>query len=699
MKAWASAASVLALAACASGGGVTALPGRMADAAAAYNEAAARATATLVVSIAVPVAKGSTDFVSPNTQSLVVVEGNYSVLGTFDTLRTSRGCRRVHSNVVCKFSMTAQTGKQMLSFRTYSRKNGKGYLLAKSRIIKRISSGTNSIALSLKGITQSIVVGLSQAQPLIGKAALVDVIVTALDASGAVITGKYSSTVKLSDSDTSGATHLSRVKAANSMTEITLAYNGSALTSAVIGARAGGVNEANVTPATLRPTTVAGETISGTAAFAVVADASGNVAAYIPVNGATSTAPGGVITVAIAKNGVVSQLARSPRALRPADVQLTPAPDECAPDAVDALLYCMSFGSNVVNIVAYEPSNVLSPLKLKGSTTTDAPLTGVSFSGATCVICGIAFDPTDNAFIIATANGYELWPTVPGAAAPIEILPAPISENFGYNASTNQILSAWYGTDNFDTPALHAGLDVIDVASTNRYVLATPSPLPLNEPDAAAVDTHTNIGLAPEEDVVNGKYPVVYIDDLNQPPAAYSAATHSYASPVAVATPASTLLFDAILNDGCNLTYTAVDSVEDLGFFGEEYCPNSDYIAVAQLPTTSPGTLGFSNYVAAELPATPQGAFISPLDPHAILVYNLSGICEDCGVLFNYDKSYVAIVDLNKLLALNPGGGEKDVPTTDDLKGIVNYIPTGNSSPPSAYVRKLAQARRRERRR
>ncbi|HZY99863.1 MAG TPA: hypothetical protein VFE36_09850 [Candidatus Baltobacteraceae bacterium] len=719
MKALARAVLVLALAACGYGEGTNALPrssfGEPQD---ALN---AKASATLLVSIVIPETTTATDFISPGTQSLVVVEGNYTVLGTFNTLRTSRGCKRSHSNVLCRFSMSAQTGRQMLSFRTYSRKSGKGYLLAKSRVFKRIRSGSNSIALSLRGITGSIVVGLSEAQPLIGKPAVIDVIVTALDASGAVITGKYSTAIKLTDSDTSGATHLSRKKTGNSAKELTLAYNGSgAVSAAVIGATAAGVNDANSTPATLRPTTTAGETISGTAAFSVVSDASGNVAAYIPINGAASADPGGVIIVPIAKNGVIAQETRAPRALRPAALQLTPAPDECAPDIVHAQLYCISFGSNVVNVAGYEPSNVLSPLKLLGSTTTDAPLAGVSFSGATCIICGIAFDPNDDAFIIATAKGYELWPVAPGATVPMKTLPAPISENFGYNALTNQIFSAWYGTDNFDgrlsgytysSGFSGAGLDVIDVASSNRYVLATPSP-PLNEPDAAAVDTHTNIGIAPEENFTNGAYPVVYIDDLRQPPATFAAPTPvpsplpsglppyqhgAYASPVVVATPSSMLLANANEVDGCNLTYTAVDSVKDLAFFGEEYC-NSDYVAVAQLPTTSSGTLGFSNYVAAELPATLHGAFASPLDPHAILVDTLSGICEDCGILFNYDKSYVAIVDLNKLIALNPGGGEKDVPTTDTLKGIVIYIPTGDSSPPSYYVRKLALAHRMKRR-
>jgi hypothetical protein len=83
---------------------------------------------------------------------------------------------------------------------------------------------------------------------------------------------------------------------------------------------------------------------------------------------------------------------------------LTPEPDECAPDQVDHVLYCMSFSSNIVSLVSYDPTNVLSALSLLGQVTTDAPSPGTTFSGATCVVCGIAYDPTDKAFIISTAK-------------------------------------------------------------------------------------------------------------------------------------------------------------------------------------------------------------------------------------------------------------------------------------------------------
>ncbi len=656
---------------------------------------AAGGTTILKLRMIVPKASASrAHYVSPATLSIVVQEGAKK-LGTFDTVAKAKGCVVRKVGTVCTFRMAAMPGKsRLLGIKSYSARKGRGALLARATVVRTILAGkVNALAVTLDGVVAAIAVSLQNAHPVTGSSASIPVYVTATDASGATIVGPgtYVPPIVLHDSDSSGATALSTTRVLRPSTAVTLAYNGSsALASATISASARGIPASKITAATLTPTTLAGVTESGAAAFAVVSDSSGNAVAFVP-------AGAGLASVVVAAGGVLQSSRSKAQVTRatttPAPLPITPVPDECAPDLVHAQLYCMSFSSNVVSIVSYNPSNVLAPPTLAGQVTTDAPTAGVSFSGATCIICGIAFDPKDDAYIVATANGYELWSTSPGATAPLKTLPAPISENFGYNAITDQIFSAWYGNDTFDATPAYSGLDVIDVASGNRYTLDDPSLSP-SYPDAGAVDTKTNIAFAPEENSLP-----VYLVNLNAPPDTFVAPTPlpsplptgippyavgSYSSPVVAATPPSTLITN------CDETYTAADSVEDLGFFGSEFC-SQDYVAVGALPTSPSGTLNFSNYVAAELPNTPDGAFISPQDPHAVLVMNLPGVCADCGVLYNYDKSYLAIVDLNKLLALNPAGsGEYDVPTTNPLTGIVTYLATGLSSPPSAFGRALA---------
>jgi hypothetical protein len=635
----------------------------------------------LEVRLAVPKPASKADFVSPNTRSIVVVQGK-TTLGTFDTTPKSKGCKALRIQTSCTFIMSATAGKnQHFRIRAYGKKSGKGNLLSEATVVKTIvANKVNRLSFTMNGVVASIVVNLSDFEPIVGTATTIDVYVDAMDASGATIIGKgdYVPSIKLHDSDTSGATVLSAEKVTGPSTKVTLAYNGSSsLSSATISATAKGVPSTKITSATLRPVTSIGQvTESGTTAFSVVSDPSGNVVAFLPTSA-------GVASVTIASGGSIPKARASAPGRRAPQLKLSPAPDECAPDLVHAQVYCMSFSSNIVSIISFDPGDVLKPPALAGQTTTDAPSSGVSFSGATCVICGIAYDPTDNAFIISTAKGYELWPTTPGATHPVKTLAAPISENFGYNAVTDQIFSAYY---NFSSSASAHGLDVIDIPSSTRYVLSN-LPAYFSDPDAGAIDVKTNIAFAPEEASVP-----IYIDNLNAPPAAYTPGSPgSYTSPVAAVDPGSSLIRI------CDETYTAADSVADYAFFGSEYCPN-DYIAVGQLPTTTnPATLGFSNFVAAQLPNTPNGAaFASPLDPHAVVVVNLPGICPDCGVLFNYDKSYLAIVNLTNMLALNTTGTpEYDVPYPNALSGVLTYIATGISSSPSKFARELAAARAR----
>jgi hypothetical protein len=674
------------------------LPATSSDAADALPDA----TGTMLqVKITIPPKTSVAHFVSPNTQSILIKEAKTKI-GAFNTVRGSKGCKSAGSKgIECVFLMAATPGKhRIFTIDTYSNKKEKGSLLADASVIQNIAKNKiNKLNLTLNGVVASIVVGLSEPQPIIGTATTMNVVVSALDASGATIVGagNYVPTINLSDSDTSGATQLSGAVVTNPSTAITLSYNGANIASATINATATGVPASKITPGTMRPTTKAGVTVSGAAAFSVVTDASGDAAAYIPVSN-------GVAVVTVATHGTLNAVnahADAVRARPRATVPLPTPPDECAPDLVHSHIYCMAFHSNVISILGFDPADVLATPTLLGTTTTDAPAASVNFSGATCQICGVAYDPNDNAIIISTANGYELWSTYPGATLPYKTIPAPISENFGYNADTDQIFSAYYSNagDPFDASPVFSNLDLIDVGSGSRYQLNDPSLFPYG-PDAAAVDTKTNIGVSPEE----GSYPI-YLDNFNPPTAVYTAPTPvpsplpspytrgdvgSYTSPVAALNPGSKLQ----QNVCSEITYTAIDSVLDLGFFGSEYC-NNDVVAVAQLPTSPGGTLAIPNYVAAELPNTPGGVFVSPLDPHAVLVVNIPGLCADCGVLFNYDKSYLAIVNLSALLALNPGGGELDVPTSNTLSGILTYIATGISSPPSAIVRRMAEAHRR----
>jgi hypothetical protein len=521
------------------------------------------------------------------------------------------------------------------------------------------------------------------------------VTVTAKDASGATIVGpgNYSPAITLTNSDTSGHTSLSATSVTAPGQTITLNYDGSPkVASLTIGATVSGLAPSSITSAALTPAQLA----TSAAAFSVVTDDSGNSLAFVPGGS-------GVLLVPLATpSGLTASVAfrpasgAAPQAAPPSPTVLavSPVPDECTAGQ-RGFIYCMSFSSNVISVIGYNATDAfnLSAIALKYQLTTDAPSPGVDFSGAVCVICGIAYDSTDSVLILSTAKGYEAYPTTAGSTTPLLTVPAQISENFGYDSVSNQIFSPYYLFSPYAT-----GLDIINLASGasgptgSRYAISS-NPASLSYPDGGAVDTSTHVAFAPEE----GSTPI-YLLAL---PAPGSSAFTSNPSPppggpagTYSATVTSANPQGATLIHRCDETYTAADSVEHIAFFGAEFC-SSDYIAAGQLPATAGGAPVFSNFVDAQLPNTPQGTFGSPYDPHAAIVVNIPG-CADCGILTNRDKSYLAVVDLNKLLALAPAASPNgyDVPSTYDLVGnrVVVYIPTGGTAPTSIYLRQRAQA-------
>lgn len=191
-------------------------------------------------------------YVSPNTKSLTIREETKTV-GTFNVAAKSASCKGQNGATVCQFKATVTTGKNRVFFVTaYDADGGKGHKLATAQIVQTIAGGVNIMPLALSGVAASVSAGLAMPSAVpAGTPAAIPVIVMAKDADGNVIIGQedYSSPVTLTDSDTSGATLLSRNggAAAGSVTvhspadQVTLQYSGRSLTSAAITPSANGV--------------------------------------------------------------------------------------------------------------------------------------------------------------------------------------------------------------------------------------------------------------------------------------------------------------------------------------------------------------------------------------------------------------------------------------------------------------------------
>jgi hypothetical protein len=251
----------LALSACSGGQGfgpaaVPASPSNAASQRSSLASQGVRGDTKLEVRLAIPHKKRRTHYVSPSTQSFQIKEGK-TVLGTFDTMPTSKGCLQQDGMTVCSFSMGAIPGaKQPFSVATYDGTHATGSLLSETSMLQTIvASKANAISLTLNGVPAAIALQLSNANPTQDTPASLTLTVTATDADSNVIIGPggYAHSIAINDSDTSGATKLSATTVTSpSNNVLTITYNGDPVTATFTGS-ATGVTNATATLVSVKP--------------------------------------------------------------------------------------------------------------------------------------------------------------------------------------------------------------------------------------------------------------------------------------------------------------------------------------------------------------------------------------------------------------------------------------------------------------
>jgi len=124
----------------------------------------------------------------------------------------------VNCTTVCSASLAAAIGTDTFTVKLFDGLNGTGNLLSTGTLVQLIVAGQpNAVNLTFNGVAKSLGLALAPTSVTIGTPATVSVIVSVFDADGNLIVGPGASvdssgnplTITLSDSDTSGATHLS----------------------------------------------------------------------------------------------------------------------------------------------------------------------------------------------------------------------------------------------------------------------------------------------------------------------------------------------------------------------------------------------------------------------------------------------------------------------------------------------------------
>jgi hypothetical protein len=173
-------------------------------------------TKLVSVKVTVSVARGNRqmrpDYVSVNTESLVIeltsVDGSGATgvsATTINTTAHSHGCKEGSDGLVCSATAQGSPGEDVFAVTTYSARNATGSVLSVGTVQAKIQGAngkvpiSNALSLTLDGLIASLKLALAPNWGKYGHAMKASVTLTAFDATGAAIVGPsdYASPVAL----------------------------------------------------------------------------------------------------------------------------------------------------------------------------------------------------------------------------------------------------------------------------------------------------------------------------------------------------------------------------------------------------------------------------------------------------------------------------------------------------------------------
>ncbi len=362
-----------------------------------------------------------------------------------------------------------------------------------------------------------------------------------------------------------------------------------------------------------------------------------DVASYVPDGhwGSTTT---NVELVPIEGTGITRATVTTPAAA-----------NSCASNSVTGTTICTSNGTDVYVI---NGSTLTTTLTSAGSGTT-------SFSGGTCTNCGTVVDATTNqAFVaLALAGGTPGFQAIDLATNTLKtpiVSGGEISEDIAVDPNLHLLLS----------PAENGVYELVDLVTGNVFdnaVVGTP------EFDSAAEDCTTGIALSTDEFTS-----MLFIADLTQ--ATFTPGTGG--APGTWTAPSQLQDFPEFSALSAGTNGIAVAPNTHLGIVTGEF--GGDNIGAIQLPSTSgTGTPAVVDWVLLKLPPLPGGGtFATGVDPHTVTAYVSPSSSKPFAIVADNPLGFLAIIDLEGMLAATRTTGTHIVDPTVDLiaTGVVRYI-------------------------
>jgi hypothetical protein len=359
------------------------------------------------------------------------------------------------------------------------------------------------------------------------------------------------------------------------------------------------------------------------------------VTAYVPLGSWSETATG------------VAVVPLEPSA-GPATLVDTAGPvNSCSSNGLTGLTVCTG---NANDVYILNGTTLMSTLTANG--TGDQ-----NFSGGFCTTCGVATDASTGLAWLAegTSSGTGQLESLNPAtgtfgAPPIDLFGELTSEDISIDPVRRLILSA--------TEA--GNFQIIDSASGAVFNSATNFALTLN---ATAEDCSTGIAAAPGE-----FSSFIVITDLSQ--AVYTpGAPGTWSAPTTVQDFPDFLSFTA-----AGVSGMAVAPGSHLAGVTDEF--GGPAFGVVQLPATGgAGAPVAVDYVAASMPNDPSGAaWDMGLDPHTVTAYTSPNTGKATLAISNLARTYLALVDMQALLAAPRTPGTNTVDPTFDLTALPNPV-------------------------
>lgn len=393
-----------------------------------------------------------------------------------------------------------------------------------------------------------------------------------------------------------------------------------------------------------------GTTSTGTGAFGVLGTANERVA-FVPAG--TTVLP----IVLESKTAGTKVNASTQAAVSQPGVTFSFSIDACSVDSNDLKAICIGYNSNKVAILNL--ATFATSLKVSDITAVEfasgAPNTFNSYSGGSCILCGVSADVGKQRFVLGGTGGYRVF-SYSNTTTATAVFNVPVGENFALLPQAAGI--SYIVAPEYDPAAGNRKLRMINLENNKSYVWtkstdnltdlgADANNFQYSDVDAAAVDLSTGMVVLSTESSAD-----MMLIDFKQ--ASFNETSLTFAAPHTIKKPLSSVSrqTDVSISTKDSLLLTHGEFTGDVGVMqlplasgtAGAFPANSNTLGVFSLNDAALTTARS----ACAATAGSSYSFSGKGDPHGLSLFTGLDVSQK-GLIIDSSNSCAAIVDLKGL--------------------------------------------------